>query len=215
MKKWIFFDIDNTLFDSKELALRARKNAIKAMIDAGLEVEEDEAYKRLKRIIEKQGSNYDRHFDELIESYRAPSSRLVAAGTVAYHDTKNAYLVPYPEVVPTLLKLKESGHKLGIISNGLAKKQWEKLIRLGLQHLFEVVVISEDAGVEKPDEEIFKIAMQKAKCSATHSIMVGDKEDDVLPAKKLGMETIGINMKKARVCVENFDEIIKGVDKIG
>lgn len=213
MKKWIFFDIDNTLFDSKELALRARKNAINAMIDAGLEAEEDEAYKRLKRIIEKRGSNYNKHFDELIESYRGPSVRLVAAGTVAYHDTKRAYLVPYPEVMPTLLKLKEKGHKLGIISNGLAKKQWEKLIRLGLQHLFEVVVISEAVGVEKPDAEIFKIAMQKAKCSATNSIMVGDKEDDILPAKKLGMGTIGINMKKARVCVENFDEIIKAVEK--
>ncbi len=34
--KAIFFDIDDTLYDSTKLTTMARKNSIKAMIDAGL-----------------------------------------------------------------------------------------------------------------------------------------------------------------------------------
>ena len=54
--KWVFFDIDDTLFNSKELSLRARINALKAMINAGLpENDLESAYDRLMKIINKFG----------------------------------------------------------------------------------------------------------------------------------------------------------------
>ena len=110
--RYIFFDIDNTLFDSRELALRARENAVEAMIDAGLPAKSvKEGYEKLKKIIEKQGSNYGKHFNELVESYGLESSHIVAAGVVAYHNTKFTYLHPYPDVVQTLLELEKQGHQ--------------------------------------------------------------------------------------------------------
>lgn len=217
MIKWIFFDIDNTLFDSKELALRARKNAIKAMIDAGLEGEEEKLYEKLRGIVKKLGSNADTHFNELVKGVMGEESEgIIAAGVVAYHDTKKAYLRPFPEVVPVLIELTRKGYKLGIISNGKGVKQWEKLIRMGVEHFFEVVVISGVVEIEKPFKEIFERALGEAGCKAGEAVMVGDREDDIVPAKMLRMHTISMSKKvKADYNAMQFDEIPGFIYELG
>ena len=141
----VFFDIDNTLYDSATLSSMARRNSVLAMIDSGLSQSEDTVLKDLENIISKHGSNYSWHYDELLSVYGIVSPKIIAAGVVAYEHTKNAYLKPFPGVLPTLMELKKS-YKLGAISNGLALKQWEKLVGLRLHHFFESVVTSEQCG---------------------------------------------------------------------
>ncbi|MFH1722063.1 MAG: TIGR02253 family HAD-type hydrolase [Candidatus Altiarchaeota archaeon] len=190
--KAVFFDIDNTLFDTKRLAEATRRNAIRAMIESGLDVDEDEAYVKLMELVKKHGSNYGRHFDELLKIYgKEGNPHIIAAGIIAYHSTKTAYLVPYPETVPTLISIRDRGIKLGIITDGVAVKQWEKLISLGLQHFFHSVVISEERGVEKPETTSFLDACDQVDCKPDEAIMVGDRlEKDVLGANIAGMTSV-------------------------
>jgi putative hydrolase of the HAD superfamily len=192
--KAIFFDIDDTLYDSSRQASLARKNAVKAMIEAGLDVSEEESIYALKEIVEKFGSNHPHHFDELLKEFSYnPNPRIIAAGVVAYHTTKIAYLVPFPDTIPTLLSLRDSEYKLGIITDGISVKQWEKVIRLGLQHFFHSVTISSDVGRGKPDPEIFKIAVEKTGYIPGETLMVGDRIDrDISGANKAGMVTAQI-----------------------
>lgn len=208
--KWLFFDIDNTLFDTKGLALKARKNALKAMIKAGLsEKSIGTAYEKLEKIIKKFGSNYSKHFNELVKEYKVPAkdrTRIITAGIVAYHNTKFEHIKPLRGLVPTLKKLSRKGYKLGIITNGIAVKQWEKLIRLGVQDFFKVVVISEEVGFEKPSKEIFEKALKLAKCKAGEAVMIGDKNEDMV-ASKVGMKTIGIGGVEADYKIKKFEEI--------
>ncbi|RLI92324.1 MAG: haloacid dehalogenase [Candidatus Altiarchaeales archaeon] len=196
----LFFDIDDTLYDSTLQANLARESAIKAMIEAGLDVNEEKAMSSLREIVRKFGSNYSYHFDELLKKFGYdPNPRIVAAGVVAYHTTKIAYLVPFPDTIPTLLRLRDLGYRLGIITDGISVKQWEKLIRLGLQHFFHSVTISSDVGREKPDPEIFKIAIKNAGCKPKEAIMVGDRPDrDISGANKVGMVTVQIAKGKYR-----------------
>lgn len=190
--KAVFFDVDDTLYDSTLQAETARKNAIKAMIGAGLSLSEEEAMKSLKRIVKKFGSNYPRHFNELLkETGHDDNPHIIAAGLVAYHNTKLTYLVPFRDTVPTLLSLRDRKYRLGAITNGLAVKQWEKLIRLGVQHVFDVVIISEETGLEKPGPEIFRLALKKMGCKPGEAAMLGDRIDrDIAGANKAGMLTI-------------------------
>ncbi|MFH1789156.1 MAG: haloacid dehalogenase, partial [Candidatus Altiarchaeota archaeon] len=84
--KAVLFDIDNTLYDTKTLALNSRKNAVKAMVEAGLDVDVDEALKKLSKIVKKHGPNYDHHYDRLLEEYCIKyNPRIIAAAVVAYH----------------------------------------------------------------------------------------------------------------------------------
>lgn len=203
MIKAVFFDIDDTLYDSTELAARARMNAVNAMIDAGLpEKDPRKVMAILLDVIKECGSNYSKHYAVLLRRLGMKwNPEIIAAGVSAYHDTKPSYLKPFPDVVPTLLKLRKAGYKLGVISDGLAVKQWEKLIRMGLQHFFDTVVISETIHHTKPDPKLFKIALEGISCSPKESMMVGDSINrDIGGAKAAGMTTVWLkSSKKGRV----------------
>ena len=199
--KAVLFDIDDTLFDTTTLAKMARMNAVKAMMESGLLIHDvQRGYRSLLRVVEKYGANYDQHFDKLLEDLGYQQDpKIIAAGIVAYHDTKLAYLKPDADVIPTLIVLRDNGLKIGVVSNGRSVKQWEKIIRLGLQHFFHTVVISEEVGFEKPDVEIFKVALKKLNIKHDEALYVGDTlETDILGANKSGLFSVRLLKKKQK-----------------
>jgi putative hydrolase of the HAD superfamily len=225
--KAVLFDIDDTLYDSTRLTTMARMNSIKAMIDSGLPVkDEKKVYRILNNIIKKFGPNYGRHYDELLKELGVKwNPKIIAAGVVAYEHTKVGYLKPFPGVMPTLLSLKKR-YKIGVVSNGLAVKQWEKLIGLGVHHLMDAVVTSEEVGFEKPSREIFDFAIKSLDVRASECVMVGDRLDtDILGGKRAGMHTIRIKKgKRAREKpveenrpdfeVKDFADILKVIERL-
>ena len=192
MIKAVFFDIDDTLYDTSGFAKLARKAALNAMIDAGLPLSHDEAYKLLREIIKEKGSNYDKHLNVLTKRvFGEEKPLLIALGMITYHNVKFALLRLFPETMSTLIHLKAQGYHLGVISNGLTIKQYEKLVRLGLHHFFDSVVTSQEAGVEKPDIAIFQMAMERMGCKAENSVMIGNSfNDDILGAVNAGMSAV-------------------------
>jgi putative hydrolase of the HAD superfamily len=197
MIKAVFFDIDDTLYDTSGFAKLARKAALNAMIDAGLPLSIDEAYPLLREIIKEKGSNYDRHLNVLTKRvFGEEEPLLIAIGMITYHNVKFALLRLFPETMSTLIHLKAQGYHLGVISNGLTIKQYEKLVRLGLHHFFHSVITSQEAGVEKPDSAIFELAMDKMGCKAENSVMVGNSfNDDILGAIDSGMSAVFLTQK--------------------
>ena len=192
MIKAVFFDIDDTLYDTSGFAKLARKAALNVMIDAGLPLSPDDAYILLREIIKEKGSNYDRHLNVLTKRvFGEENPLLIALGMITYHNVKFALLRLFPETMSTLIHLKAHGYHLGVISNGLTIKQYEKLVRLGLHHFFDSVVTSQQANVEKPDIAIFEMAMEKMGCKAENSMMIGNSfNDDILGAINAGMSAV-------------------------
>ncbi len=195
MLKAVFFDIDDTLYDTSRFARLARKAALNVMIDAGLPLSREEAYRLLREIIAEKGSNYDKHFNVLTERVLGEEKPLlIALGMITYHNVKFALLRPFPNTISTLIHLKGKGYRLGAISNGITIKQWEKLIRLGIHHFFDEVVTSEEVNSEKPDIEIFREALRRMGCRPERSVMVGNKfTEDILGAINAGMSAILVN----------------------
>ena len=212
MIKAVFFDIDDTLYDTSGFAELARKAALSTMIDAGLPLSHKEAYSLLREIINEKGSNYDKHFNVLTKRvYGEEKPLLIALGMITYHNVKFALLRLFPDTMSTLIHLKKNNYQLGVISNGLTIKQWEKLIRLGLYHFFDDVVTSQEAGSEKPDRKIFQMALERMGCQANKSVMVGNKfSDDIIGATNAGMSAILVNSQltaaeKEQIRVEGLD----------
>jgi putative hydrolase of the HAD superfamily len=69
-------------------------------------------------------------------------------------------------------------------------KQYEKILRLGLDPFFPNVFISDEIGIRKPNPKIYSYALEKLSAEAEQSLFIGDRFDyDVIPAKQAGMKT--------------------------
>ena len=108
--------------------------------------------------------------------------------TTLYREfTRMENYVLFDDVRPTIVSLQEAGLLLGIVSNFEAwLEDW-----FGLHDLvetFPVRVISGLEGIEKPDERIYRLALERAGVDATDAAYVGDNpEFDVDPPAALGM----------------------------
>ncbi|MBN2478263.1 TIGR02253 family HAD-type hydrolase [Candidatus Micrarchaeota archaeon] len=215
MVRYLLFDIDDTLFPSSEFAHLARSNAINAMIAMGLDEKKETLMHELYDIIQKKGSNYQYHFNDLCNRFgkRKEKAKLIAAAVSAYHNTKSS-IQPFPEVPITLLQLRDKGYKLYIATNGDAVKQWDKLIRLGIALYFEDVFVSQELKVEK-SPLFFEKVLQKIKAKPEECVMVGDRPDaDINPAKKSDIITVRVRKGKHSKLKSNADYEITRFSKL-
>jgi putative hydrolase of the HAD superfamily len=194
--KCVLFGIDDVLYDASFQMSTARLNAIKAMIEAGLPTDIETAYRMLQSVVKECGSDYNKHFDKLLERLGLKwNPRVIAAGVAAYRETSSAYLKPYADTFPTLLKLREAGYKIGIVSEGRAVKQWQKLIQLGIQHLFDSVLSSEEVGSQVMKPEMFRPVLKTFTVRPSQTIFVGNKlETDILCANEA--KVISVRIRK-------------------
>lgn len=89
-----------------------------------------------------------------------------------------------------LARLAERGVDIAVLTNGNVKQQSMKLHRVGLDHLVEGAIISESAGLEKPDPEIFRKALADRNADPDDTWMVGDNADaDITGAQDAGLRT--------------------------
>jgi len=194
--KCVIFGIDDVLYDASFQMSTARLNAIKAMIEAGLPTDIETAYRVLQSVVKECGSDNNKHFDRLLERLGLKwNPRVIAAGVAAYRETSPAYLKLYPDTFPTLLKLREAGYKIGIVSEGRAVKQWQKLIQLGIQHLFDYVVTSEETGSQVLKPETIGSVLKTLKVHPDQAIFVGNNlETDIRCANKA--KVISVRIRK-------------------
>ncbi len=173
------------------------------MNEAGLPTDIETAYRVLEDIVKEFDRHYNKHFDTLLERLGLkwdPRVRVIAAGVAAYRETSSAYLKPYSDTVPVLLKLREMGYRLGVISQGRAVKQWQKLIQLGIQHLFHYVLISEEINVKTLTPELFRLALKKLNIRNNETIFIGNRLDtDILCANEVNIVSVRIRKGEHRM----------------
>jgi len=198
MLKAVLFDLDDTLFSTTKFAKKARRAAVQAMIETGLDVPEQDVMRELDEVIAEFSSNYDHHFDKLLQRMRPSalqhlnSAMIVAAGVVAYHNTKIRELAPYDDVYPLLEALRAAGVRTGIITHGWTVKQAEKIVRLGLLPYLDpkAIFISDQIGISKPNPKLYLTVLNDLGLDASEVMYVGDNlVNDIAPPKSLGMLT--------------------------
>jgi len=109
--------------------------------------------------------------------------------------SKPEHYALFPDALPALRELAASGYTLGIVSNF---ESWltTLLERLGVLPLMSVVVVSGDEGIEKPDPEIFRLALDRLEASPERAAYVGDNPRiDVEAALALGMGAVLVDRR--------------------
>ncbi len=195
----VFFDIDDTLYSSTELADRARARAMDAMAEAGLGAPRGRVEALLAEIIGEYTSNFPHQFDELLERLPADSYRpvnravIVASAVAAYHDTKFRELRPFDDVPGILTGLRSRGVRMGIVTAGVPVKQAEKLVRMGLVGYFQPawIFITDQMELTKQDPRLWREVARRAGVDPERSAYVGDHPvSDVDLPDEVGFVTI-------------------------
>jgi putative hydrolase of the HAD superfamily len=133
-------------------------------------------------------------YDRMLSELRVPDGDGLA-NTLYREFTRMENYALFDDVRPAIAALQEAGLLLGIVSNFEAwLEDW-----FGLHELIEtfpVRVISGIEGIEKPDERIYRLALERTGVDASDAAYVGDNpEFDVDPPAALGMFPVLIDRR--------------------
>jgi putative hydrolase of the HAD superfamily len=98
----------------------------------------------------------------------------------------------FPEVTEILAGLRQRGFRLGVISN-FDRRLDAILADLGIRHLFECVILSSQAGADKPDPRIFRCGLEALGIGAQEAIHAGDDRDRDGGAEAVGMRVFHLD----------------------
>jgi putative hydrolase of the HAD superfamily len=129
-------------------------------------------------------------YRNLVRSWELPES-LAARFVEHFWATYDSLCTPSDETARTLRELRGRGLKLGVVTNGEGVRQRRKLAALGLDRSFDVILVSEEEGVRKPDAEIFRRALARCGVPAHEALFVGDHPvADVEGAYRAGLVAV-------------------------
>ena len=90
--------------------------------------------------------------------------------------------------------LKQKGYRMHMTSNGFHEVQYKKLEACGLRDYFDMIILSEDAGVNKPSPLYFDYALRQSGASRETTLMIGDNlQTDILGAMNAGFDAMLFN----------------------
>lgn len=95
----------------------------------------------------------------------------------------------YPEITALVKKLKNSNIKTAILSNTI--KPHVEIVKKHHGYCgFDVLVLSCEVGLRKPEKEIYQLTLKKLNVKPSECIFVDNKKESLGPAQELGMRTI-------------------------
>ncbi len=194
MIKAVLFDFDETLQD-RTAAFENYMDTFLNEYCRGISDEEIEKRKEEMRVTGKGGYvNREEWYASLVKSWgweNAPSSAVLAN----HYDTKfGDHNVIFPDSPKLLAELKNRGYIVGIITNGPSILQHHKLDTSGLRPYCDIVVVSGDIDIHKPDPEIFRYTADKLGLETRECVYVGDHPiNDIQGAVDSGMHAIRMN----------------------
>ncbi len=226
MIKAAVFDLDHTLFD--------RYKTFRAIIDMSdnreLPFKEDMDRQKMAEVLEK----YDRKFVHF--GWPRVTQELKKSGylkdEIGEEDIFPSYIrplfykaaVPYSFTKPVLSKLRDSGIKTGLITNGIRDLQYKKLQMLDITDCFDQIIVSGDTPYRKPDPRVFEIMTARMGLPPEEMLYIGDNPlNDIKCSREAGYIPVWVktinewvypDIEKPQYIIDNVSEIPDLITKI-
>jgi HAD superfamily hydrolase (TIGR01549 family) len=194
----VLFDLDDTLCDYASARLGRLKIAFSLALSAAERSGDVDLDQLACESIEIQPHGIG-HFRSLFASHGIDDVEAVKKAETWFVNHRFHGLQLYPDAIETLNVVKAGlpHRRLGLVSNGPADVQRDKIELLGLDSYFDVVVISDEVGVAKPDPAIFTEALRLANSSARDAVFIGDSpEFDMAGAYASDIRSIWVNRER-------------------
>jgi putative hydrolase of the HAD superfamily len=105
----------------------------------------------------------------------------------------------WPDVPLIMTELTRLRIRVGVISN-FDRRLYDVLSQLGVQEVFEHVIISSEIGVRKPAARIFKEAARRFNVEVNEMLHVGDElNSDFLGARAAGLDALLVDHKASKL----------------
>lgn len=214
MYQGIVFDLDHTLFDRYETYRAIGPQFYQALRTyISPELSKDEAVELWCRIDREKvhlgWSAMLRHGEDIGLFRTAPSLEQYSS-FILPEFCKTA--VSYPFTKPVLTKLKQSGFKLGLITNGSPEIQQKKISLLSLESYFDEILVA--AGtMKKPSPKPFLTMANRLGCPPQELLYVGDNPiNDVEGSRNAGYTPVWV--KTTGIWIRTVDRAEWEIDTV-
>jgi putative hydrolase of the HAD superfamily len=212
----VLFDLDDTLVDRPRSLRKFAREFVRFFFEEMADLDEERTYEAIKRA---DWSGYRPRTDMARELLHAMQWKhgIAEGDIVAFWNREfPSCSVAEEGAERVLVYLKQKGLRTGIITNSTRDFQLAKLDHVGLVTHLDVVVISEDVGLQKPDARIFRLAVDRLATAPARAVFVGDNPElDILGAKNAGLFAI---WKRAQlpwpVGIQEPDFTIRKLDEL-
>ena len=204
--KWLFFDLDDTLWDFKRNSLESLRHVFSLFNEIngvfGTFDEFSDEYHRHNKILWEDFAAGKVTSDKLkTERWRRtlwpmsdPDLPPAACGVIDREYLRFLSEQPYlVDGAEELLGRLSRRCMIGVLSNGFLDTQYRKLRYSGLWRYVARTVVSEEAGFQKPDPRLYKYAVEATGATGV-PIMIGDNpHTDILGALRAGWNAVWYN----------------------
>jgi len=174
----IVFDLDDTLYNEMAYLRSAYKEIAKELSPKNwqsLFARMYSLFRSKQDVFEFLVAHYNIQKSDLLKTYRS----------------HKPFLQLFEGALQVIQEIKKKGGKIGIITDGRTSTQTVKIKALGIYDMVDKIVISEDIGSEKPNEENY-LAIENAFPNCTYLYMADNLRKDFVSPNKLGWSTLGL-----------------------
>ena len=230
----ILFDTDNTLYAYSPAHKKAQQ-AVRDKVATTFSIDPldfDKAFNKARKDVKDRlagtAASHNRllYLQKVLELMGLGSQLLLALDfEQTYWRTFLSSAELFPEVKDLLDEVRLLGIPTAIVTDLTAQIQFRKMVYFGLDHYFDYIVTSEEAGFDKPNEAPFKIALEKMQPQGDCVWMIGDNPiNDIMGARvainamtfqkiHAGVE-VGSEESRADVKFKNFSDLRKLLAKL-
>lgn len=204
--KYIFFDLDHTLwdFDANAKATLQQLHIDLNLVEKGVHdfdlfhrnylAHNETLWARYRNGHIKQDELRIKRMWLTLLDFRIADEELARQLSELFLQLLPTRTILFPDTVEILQYLQTKGYEMHLITNGFEKTQHSKLKSSGLDVFFREVITSESSNSLKPQKEIFDYALFKSGATVDESIMIGDSiEVDIAGAMAAGMDQVHVN----------------------
>ncbi|MFB5661122.1 HAD family hydrolase [Alteribacillus sp. HJP-4] len=210
-KKAIIFDMDGTLFDSRDLLSHAIENTLMYAVDKGMYLDKGWTKEEQVDII---GLRFHEGFQRLMPDASDETLHKLEPVMDGYilSELNKGQGQLLPGVKDSLTKLADMGYPMFVASNGNAEYVPAALERENLALLFEGIYSAQEYETKSKIDVVKMIAQQ----AGSEAVMVGDRFSDIEAGKENKLFTIGCSfgyaksgeLDEADILVDHFSEIV-------
>lgn len=230
----ILFDTDNTLYPYNS-AHDAAMEAVREKVTRAFSIEPgqfdaafSQARKEVKDRLKHTASSHSRllYLQRMLEIIGLGSQVLLALDfEQTYWRTFLSNAILFDEVKELLDDVRLAGIPTAIVTDLTSQIQFRKIVYFGLDHYFDYIITSEEAGFDKPHPAPFQMALEKMNPKGKCIWMVGDNPiNDIQGARDtIGAVTlqkvhedieIGTGVTQPDAVIKEFSELRKLLKKV-